>query len=102
MHKNYSREQIIHIRDQALTYQCACPAQVCVAIDAIRDLHAYQAKCLDSSETDHAVHQRISESAEATHAELENCLTDILKLEGWDMESLTMPDYLKKRLLDEL
>jgi hypothetical protein len=102
MDKKYSQEQIIRIRDQALTYQCACPAQVCVAIDTIRHLHAYQAKCLNSNKTDHAVHQRISESAAKTHADLENCLTDILRLEGWDMETLTIPDFLKKRLLEDL
>jgi len=53
------------------------------------------------TDTDHAVHARIKESAERTHAELEKCLTDILKLESWDMKTLDMPAYLQKRLHDD-
>jgi hypothetical protein len=102
MDMQFSNEQITRIRDQSMVYQCACPAQVCVAISAIRELHRFQAKCLDRSDTDRAVHTRILEAAEQTHAELERCLVDILRLEGWDMQTLKMPKSLQKRLLEEL
>lgn len=102
MNKTYTDEQISYIRDQALIYQCACPAQVCEAIDAIRQLYKHQDKCLDTTQTDTAVHLRIKESAEINHEELERCLTDILKLEDWDMQTLKMPDTLKKRSLQNI
>ncbi len=100
MNTRYSDEQLTHIRNQALIYQCACPAHVTAVINAIRALHEQQQNCINESDTDHAVHTRIQQSADKTHSELENCLTDILQLEGWDMDSLQMPEYLKKRLLD--
>lgn len=102
MKTRYTHEQLAHIRNQALVYQCACPAQVTVVIDAIRTLHEQQQNCLNETDTDDAVHTRIKESALQVHVELENCLTDILKLEGWDLETLKMPEYLKKRLLDDV
>lgn len=101
MNKTFSKEQLFHIRDQAIIYQCACPAQICMAIDAIRGLHDYQNTCLDQTDTDHAVHKRIKESSEKAHIELEQCLQDVLKLEGWNMKTLDMPEYLQKRLLDK-
>lgn len=100
MKTNYTSEQLTHIRNQALIYQCACPAQVTVVVDAIRTLHEQQQICLNETDTDDAVHSRIKQSSLKAHAELEDCLTDILKLEGWDLETLKMPEYLKKRLLD--
>lgn len=102
MNKTFSEDQLTHIRNQALIYQCACPAHVAVAIDAIRALYNQQVNCLNDSETDHAVHKCIQKSAEKNHAELEECLTDILKLEGWNLETLEMPDQLKKRLFDDI
>jgi len=102
MNTRYSNEQLTHIRDQALVYQCACPAHITVVIDAIRTLHEQQQKCLNQSDADDAVHKRIKQSAQKAHDELENCLTDILKLEGWDLHTLQMPEYLKKRLLDDI
>lgn len=97
----FSNEQLSFIRDQAMIYQCACPAQVCVTVDKIRELDEIQKKCLDASDVDKAVHERIRESAIKCHGEMERCLEDILRIEGWDMESLEMPDNLKKRLMDE-
>jgi hypothetical protein len=102
MNTRYSNEQLTHIRNQALVYQCACPAHVTVVIDAIRMLHEQQQSCLNESDTDHTVHTRIKQSTLKAHAELEDCLTDILKLEGWDLDTLQMPEYLKKRLLDDI
>ena len=97
--KQYTDIQITHIREQAFAYQCACPAQVCVAIDALRGLHEYQMNCLDATDVDREVHLRISSAAEKSHWELEQCLSDVLRLEGWDLETLKMPEHLRKRLL---
>lgn len=48
MKRNYTTEQLEHIREQAFIYQCACPAQVCVVIDAMIKLYEYQQDCLTS------------------------------------------------------
>ncbi|MDF1589524.1 MAG: hypothetical protein P1P93_10310 [Gammaproteobacteria bacterium] len=102
MKRNYTQEQLIHIREQAVIYQCACPAQVCLAIDAMDKLYKYQQHCLNSDETNHKVHTTIAKSSEACYHELEQCLTEVLALEGWNMDTLDMPEILHKQLLDSL
>lgn len=100
--KKFSDVQIIRILEQAAIYACACPAQVCKAINQQRGLFNYQARCINSSDTDLAVHRRIAEATRRTHAELETCLQDVLDMEGWDMATLTMPTGLAKRLADSI
>lgn len=99
MHKQFDTLQISKIIDQALVYQCACPAQVCRTIFELRDLHDYQMTCLSDPQTDDMVHTTIAEAAEKTHAMMEECLTEVLKLEGWDLGTLTMPAALRKKPL---
>lgn len=96
MKTRYSRAQLIKIVEQAQLYQCACPAQLCKAIGQIRELHAYQRDCLTQTDTDREVHERIALSCEKNHAELERCLEDVLKLEGWNLATLDMPPGLDK------
>jgi hypothetical protein len=101
-HRSYSTQDLRHIIEQATIYQCACPAQICTSLQAAHALYGYQQQCLSETSTDVAVHQRISATAERLVEELEQCLEDVLRLEGWDMETLTMPADLQKRLLDNL
>lgn len=96
MQLRYSRAQLIKIVEQAQVYQCACPAQICKAISQLRDLYEYQQECLTQTDTDRAVHERIALSCARNHAELEQCLEDVLQLEGWDPATLTMPPGLDK------
>ncbi len=96
MNQRYPRESLVRIVEQAMVYQCACPAQVCKALFQIRDLHAYQVACASRNDTDRAVHERIAEACARNHAELEQCLEDVLRLEGWDPVTLTMPTTLDK------
>jgi hypothetical protein len=95
-------QAIAHILDQSMLLQCACPAQVCQAIATQRKLYAYQENCLNRSDTDKAVHQRIAKSVEITHAELERCLAEILYLEDWDLQTYTMPQTLRDKMFCEL
>lgn len=97
MKQRYSRESLVRIVEQAIIFECACPAQVCKAINQVRELYAYQRDCLTQTDTDHAVHQRIAESCARNHAELEQCLDDVLRIEGWDAATLTMPANVEKR-----
>ena len=96
MNQRYSRDTLVKIIEQAMIYQCACPAQVCKAIFQVRELHDYQLACLNRSETDRAVHERIAAACARNHAELEQCLEDVLRLEGWDPVTFLMPDHLAK------
>lgn len=97
MQQRYPREALRRIIEQAMIYQCACPAQICKAIGQMRELHKFQQECLVDQSTDQAVHERIALAAEKAHAELEQCLADVLRLEGWNAETLEMPADLAKR-----
>lgn len=102
MDKKFDTLQISRIIDQALVYQCACPAQVCRAIFELRELHEYQLACVNDPQTDDLVHTTIALTAEKTHVLMEECLTEVLKIEGWDLSTLTMPEALRKKPLKEL
>jgi hypothetical protein len=99
MEPRYSREQLCNIREQALIYQCACPAQLSEVASALLALYRYQAECTDQNDADRAVHRRIAVAADQAYAIIECCLADVLQIEGWDMEQLKMPADLQKRLL---
>jgi hypothetical protein len=102
MQIQFSDETITHIIEQSIIYTCACPAQICKAINTHRALFNYQQQCLNATNTDKAVHQAIATAAATIHAQLEECLEKVLRLGGWDMQTFQMPEAMKKRLLDEL
>lgn len=102
MHKQYDTLQISKIIDQALVYQCACPAQVCRTIFELRDLHEYQMSCMIDAKSDDRVHTIIAAVTEKTHAMMEECLTEILQIEGWDLSTLSMPVSLRKKPVKSL
>jgi len=96
MKARFSDTQLSHIIDQSLIYQCACPAQVAKHLIGLRDLFAYQQGCLNQTDTDVAVHQRIASDAARAHSALEECLDAVLDLEQWDRQTLQMPASLQK------
>ena len=98
MKKKFNASQVSKVIDQALVYQCACPAQVCRAIFELRELHEYQLSCADDSINDETVHNAIALATEKAHELMEDCLAKILEIEGWDMENLNMPELLKKKI----
>ena len=63
MKKQYAPEQLERIRDQTAVYQCACPAQVCKAIEQIRYLNNYQKECMSKTDSQQEVHEAISAAA---------------------------------------
>ena len=101
LNKQFSEDQLARILEQSVIYACACPAQVCKTIFQNRELFAYQTNCLNSTHTDAAVHRTIADCIRRTHAELEICLEDVLKLEGWNLLTLEMPVALQKRILGD-
>lgn len=99
LEQKFTDVQLNTIRDQAAIYDCACPAQLCREIGEQRRLYAYQAQCLNRTEVDRQVHERIAAAVRLAHAEMERALEDVLRLEGWDRDTLEMPAGLQKRLL---
>ena len=97
MKEKFDPSQISKVLDQSLLYQCACPAQVCRAIFELRDLYRYQMDCINDSDNDRLVHQAIADAAEKSHALMEECLTRVLDIEGWDVATLAMPEALKAK-----
>ena len=59
MKQRFNASQISKVIDQALVYQCACPAQVCRAIFELRELYEYQMNCVTDSANDEQVHNTI-------------------------------------------
>ena len=98
MKEQFNPAQISKVIDQALVYQCACPAQVCRAIFELRELHEYQINCASDSFNDELVHKTIAAAAERAHEQMEECLKKILDIEGWDQSTFAMPEALKKSL----
>ena len=97
MIEKYNSAQISKVIDQALVYQCACPAQVCRAIFELRELYEYQMNCASDSANDDLVHKTIAAATEKSHEMMEECLKKILEIEGWDQNTFVMPEVLKKK-----
>lgn len=95
MNETYSALQLSTIIDRSLVYQCACPAQVCRTLLELRDLFDYQIHCRDLSTTDRDVHAAIAKATASAHAEMERCLDEVLRLEGWNRETLELPEQLR-------
>ena len=97
MKEQFNSAQISKVIDQALVYQCACPAQVCRAIFELRELYEYQMNCASDSANDDLVHKTIAAATEKSHEMMEECLQKILEIEGWDQSTFAMPEGLKKK-----
>ena len=102
MDERFSNSELMKILDEAMVYQCACPAQVAQSILQLRELYKYQGLCRTNRSDDLGVHERVMASVRQAHAELESCLFDVLDLEGWDLEDLVMPPGLREWRLQAL
>jgi hypothetical protein len=99
MRQQFSSLQINRVMTQSLDYQCACPAQVCGAIVDLRELYDYQANCIADTATDRKMHEAIAAAASQAHEVLEDCLKQVLDMEGWNPETLELPEALKLKPL---
>jgi len=101
---NFSNAQLRRINLQSILYLCSCPSQVGVQIDSLRKLYEYQANCADQGKTElqNKVHERIAEATLAAHQIMEDCLQDVLNLEGWNPVTLEMPEGMRKLLEQEI
>ena len=101
--KKFSALQLSIINDQAALYSCACPLQVTLQIASLRKLFDYQKECIASealfdNPLQAQVHHRIAEATQHAHQVMEQCLDEILDLEGWDRNKMEMPQGIRKRL----
>jgi hypothetical protein len=92
----YTNDQLEQILEEAMIYLCACPAQVSEQLLLLRKLFDYQNSCISKGSLLAEVHRRIADATRVAHAEMEQCLNDVLKMEGWDPQTLIMPDGLRE------
>lgn len=95
--QRFSSSDLERIVEEAIIYMCACPAQVANEIRRLRELIAYQESCLIGPGNSREVHQCIADAACLAHAQMEDCLDQVLRIEGWDRETLRMPPDLRRR-----
>ncbi len=100
--RRFSDEILQRILEQSMVHSCACPAQVCTQLKAQRSLFKYQQNCLNQTDTDEKVHRVIAETVIENHKLMEECLEEVVRLEGWNMETYEMPKDIKKRLISDL
>lgn len=99
----FSAYQLAIINEQAALYTCACPIHVSLQIANLRKLFDYQQECIanetaSGNDIQMQVHRRIAEVTKQTHQMMEQCLDEILDLEGWDKTKMQMPAGLRKRI----
>lgn len=101
--KKFSAYQLAIVNEQAALYDCACPIHVSLQIANLRKLFDYQQECIEKettadSEVQLQVHRRIAEVTRQAHELMEQCLDEILDLEGWDKTKMLMPTGIRKRV----
>jgi hypothetical protein len=101
LENKFSALQLALINDNAALYTCACPLHVSMQISNLRKLFDYQKQCMEADETSSnevltEVHRRIAEAAKQAHSLMEQCLDEILDLEGWDRNKMEMPAGIRK------
>lgn len=95
--KKFDDNSLRLIIDQALTYRCSCPAQVAELILKSRAVYDYEVGCMEKAEDNLLeTHRSIAKTVAETHSIYEACLDHVLDLEGWDKETLEMPEGLRK------
>ncbi len=93
--------QLAIINDQAALYTCACPVHVSLQIANLRKLFEYEKECMEMDTTSESnvqmqVHRRIAEVTKQAHQLMEQCLDEVLDLEGWDRTKMEMPTGIRK------
>jgi hypothetical protein len=97
----FSSLQLAIINEQAALYDCACPVHISMQITNLRKLFDYQKQCMDMEQPPEnrvhtQVHKRIAEVTKQAHQLMEQCLDEILDMEGWDKTKLKMPAGIRK------
>jgi len=102
LQKRFSDLELEQIIEEATIYMCACPAQVAAQLRSLRELYRYQLACESEADNDSAVHRLIASATFKAHGLMEDCMDDILRIEGWDRATLKMPPGLRRKQFDSL
>ena len=102
LQRRFSDQQLEQIIEEATIYMCACPGQVAVQLRTLRELFRYQGNCEIEPGNDVAVHQAIAVATVQAYAVMEDCLEQVLSLEGWDRDTLVMPEGLRRKRIEML
>lgn len=97
MQQRFSDGELEQIIEEATIYMCACPGQVAVQLRTLRELYRYQNRCESSPENDPEVHRVIAAATLQAHGVMEECMARVLAIEGWDRQTLKMPEGLRRR-----
>lgn len=97
--ERFTDQELEQVISEGLIYMCACPAQLAETIRTVRRLYRHQLGCIAGPDNDGRVHRAIAEVAIATHAQLQDCMDDILRIEQWDRATLRMPEHLRVKQL---
>lgn len=105
LENKFTALQLAIINDQAALYTCACPVHISLQITNLRKLFDYQNMCIEmetesESQIEIQVHQRIAEVTKQAHQLMEQCLDEILDMEGWDRTKLQMPTNSTRKRID--
>lgn len=105
MASQFSQHQLNEIMEQGLVRQCACPSLLTRLLSDSRYLHDYQARCIEGDPSDERVHAAIAKTTAKVSALLEECLIEVLFLEGWKIDGklgLQMPEHLVDLQIDAI
>ncbi|MGE5471867.1 MAG: hypothetical protein ACM3X0_13805 [Bacteroidota bacterium] len=97
LERRFSDEQLEQVIEEATIYMCACPAQLAVQLRSLRDLFRYQQDCELEPGNDGTVHRAIATTTMRAYALMEDCLDQVLILEGWNRAALKMPEGLRRK-----
>lgn len=97
MKEIFTNKQLRTIIDQAVTYKCACPAQVAELILKVREVYRYETRCLEEENNVPETHRLIAKTVEQAHNRYEDCLDRVLEIEQWDRDTLQMPEGLRHK-----
>jgi hypothetical protein len=101
----FTQDQLNNIMEQGMVRQCACPSLLTRLLSDARYLNEYQQICQDGDPADQRVHAAIAEATEIVAGVLEDCLIEVLFLEGWETDKqggFTMPEHLLQLQMDAI
>lgn len=100
--ERFTAAELEKIIDASMIYMCACPAVVAESVRKLREMYRYQLNCLADPENCSSVHQSIARNTAIAHAQMQDCLEEVLMFEEWDRTTLDMPAGLRQRQTREM
>ena len=100
--ERFTASELEKIIDASMIYMCACPAMVAESVRKLREMYSYQINCLEDPDNCSIVHQSIARNTAIAHAQMQDCLEEVLMFEEWDLTTLNMPAGLRRKQTKEM